>query len=143
MPMTRAQAAAYVGRRHYGLLIEAGMAATDDDGNLGAAIDGALLAMGIDYDDIASATVESADAEGYRRLLTREFYRTALERLRGIDVSLGDPNVSKRYSQRIEQVERWLAQAAKDAAPYDANNASGWQVSARDSLGVYEPEPVL
>src|SRR5690349_16139303 len=138
--MTRAQAAAYVSRRHYGLLIEAGMTATDDDSNLGAVIDGALLALGVDYDDIATETVDSADADGYRKLLSREFYATVLERLKGTDVSLDGPQMAKRFSQRIEQVERWLAKATKDAAPYDTGNASGWQAAVSINFDILEPE---
>ena len=83
MAFDRAAAAAYLAGSLAELLADAGLGTDDDPGELAEVIDDALLMTGVAYDDLASATVASADVLGFRRVLT---YAALLR----IDAARGD-----------------------------------------------------
>lgn len=139
MTMTRADLASYLANVHGALLAEAGVAATDTAGALKEPVDDALLALGTDYADLATATIASADIVGARKLgnlaVLERVYRAVLNR---VDIEIDGPETRKRRSQMVGNLKTALDAAKAEAAPYLAVGSS-W---AGGSLSLDFLEPV-
>lgn len=110
--MNRAEAATFVGERYGVYLAAVGRAATDSAGNLKAAIDDALRALG--YLEVDLPTAEPTDPEAEEDLRVQVVYRAMAQIVRDLgtkmDVSLaGD---SYKLSQRRTAAEKDLEAAA-------------------------------
>lgn len=77
MTVSRADAITFLARRLGLIAPSVGVTNTDDGNGYSDVIDAALLALGTDYDDLATATVDVADGGKYRALL----YYHGLQRL--------------------------------------------------------------
>lgn len=138
--MNRAAALAYLAGVYAQQLTESGITATDDAANLGPVIDEALLTLGTSYDDLATATVDSADAQGYRVLLRYYGLSRILDAvMHRVDVTLGDPNVSSRRSQYVDVLQKQLDRLAKDAVNYGLVTGASWQTSSTMNFDYLEP----
>lgn len=109
--MNRAEAATFVGERYGVYLAAVGRAATDTAGNLKAAIDDALWALG--YLAVDIPTVAPTEPEAEEDLRVQVVYRAMAQIVRDlatkIDVSIdGD---SYKLSQRRAAAEKDLAAA--------------------------------
>jgi hypothetical protein len=88
---------------------------------LSSVIDDALLAFGVAYADLASAEVADADVLGFQAVLRLTGLRFAHdEAISKVDVTISDPNVSKKWSQLRAGIEASILLAEKEAAPYIA-----------------------
>jgi hypothetical protein len=139
MPMTRTDAASFLAGQLGSLLADAGIGTEDMTGELKEPIDEALLMTGAAFGDLPTASVADADALGFTRVL----YWAGLKRLLNehalrVDISQGDPGVSKRESQSAAALEKRLAQAWAEAAPFVVVGAeNSWQAPARLGLDTY------
>jgi hypothetical protein len=108
--MNRAEAATFVGERYGVYLAAVGRAATDSAGNLKAAIDDALRALGYVAADIPAA--EPTDPEAEEDLRVQVVYRAMAQVVRDLgtkmDVGL-DGIGSFKLSQQRAAAERDLA----------------------------------
>lgn len=138
--MSRAAAVTLLGGIYAQQLTEAGLTATDDAANLGPAIDDALLALGTSYDDIATATVASADAQGYRVLLGYFGLARILNAVtHRVNISGGNPSASKSSSQYPDRLRAQLADMAKQAANYGLSVGATWQGATTIDFDFLEP----
>lgn len=121
--MDRSAAADYLAGTLAQLLTDAGLDATDDPGALAEIIDDALLMVGTAYDDLATATVASSDALGFRKVLSYagllRLYDAILNR---VDITLSTPSVSKSRSQFVRQMENRIRFARDAAEPFIADS---------------------
>ena len=119
MGMTRADARSFLAATLAQALTDAGLANTDTAGALAEPIDSALLAIGTDYDDLATAEITSSDILGYRAVLEyaglKRCYDAILAR---VDIQLDGPQMSKSRSQAVRQMENRIKIAQAAATPY-------------------------
>lgn len=119
MAMTRADSADYLAGTLAQLLTDAGLDDSDDPGGLKEIIDDALLMVGTAYDDLATATVASADVLGYRAVLRYAgLLRTYDAILNRVDIQASTPSVSKNRSQFVRQMENRIRLAKEAAEPF-------------------------
>jgi hypothetical protein len=146
--MSRAQLAANL----WGLLqrqfTEVGISNEDSTGNLKEPVDFTLLALDVDFDDLATGSVASADVS---KALTvaryyglRAIYDAALYRV-DYQQSVGAPSVSKQEnrSQYVRQLEEALKRAKADAEPYlpeTGAGAFGFATLVLDHIEPYDVE---
>ena len=119
------------------------MANTDTTGNLKEPVDETFVALGVSYDDLATATVAPADQQA-AMILSRYYgllsvYDAALNRV-DKQTSVGAPSVSKseNYSQFVRQLENALFRARENAKPFLPSGAT-WAFGDL-SLGIYQSE---
>lgn len=138
--MTRANALSFLAGIYAQQLTEAGLSAIDDAASLGPVIDEALLTLGTSYDDLATATVASADVRGYRVLLRyfglSRIYVSVLHR---VNISGGNPSASKSAGDYPKELRAALDVLAKEAANYGLVIGSSWQAPTSIGLDIYEP----
>lgn len=123
--MDRSSSADYLAGTLAQLLTDAGLDATDDPGGLKEIIDDALLMTGTAYDELATATVASADVLGYRAVLRF----AGLLRIRDaiahrVDITLDGPQMSKRRSQATTALDKMIEQAKAAADPFITDSGS-------------------
>lgn len=116
--MTRDDAYTYLSTQLNTMLTEVGVDVIDPT-SLDIVIDDALLMMGVTASSLATAVVADGDVPAYRKLLRyagiRYVYDQALSR---VDIEISDPNVSKKRSQMVAQLEKALASAKTAADPF-------------------------
>lgn len=141
MPVTRAAAITFLGGALSQQLVESGLTATDDDANMKPVIDDALLSIGAAYADLATATAADADAYGYRVLLRYYGLTRILDAvLNRVDVTMSDPQISKRRSQMVDALQQRIASLAGEAANYGAVTGPTWQPAVSINLDYLEPD---
>jgi len=82
-------------------------------------IDDALLMIGVAASDLPTYVVDDADVYGYRKVLRyaglESIYYAIMHRT---DVTISDPNVSKRRSQAVDNILKALDRARAEADIY-------------------------
>lgn len=136
MGMTRSDATSYLSGILAQLLTDAGLGTTDTAGALKEVIDDALLMTGVAYDDLATATVASADVLGFRLVLTY----AALLRIDGARgdraSSFSEGGVSASWNR--DSWNKRLEAAKAAALPY-LSESGGWVMTAI-GFDVFEPD---
>ncbi len=123
MSMSRAQLAAELWGRLQTQFTVAGITNADTTGNLKEPVDSALMALGIGYGDLPTATVADSDVQraiawavfyGYSAVIPR-----VADQAKQVSTSVGAPSVSKSTNGAAYLNElRLLRDAAKDAAEH-------------------------
>lgn len=140
MGMTRLNAITFLGGALSQQLTEAGLTATDDPANLGSVIDDALLTLGVSNAALATAEVADADARGYRVLLRYYGLTRILDAvLDRVDVTMSDPQISKRRSQMVDALQKRIEALKDEAANYGAVIGPSWQLPVSIDLDFLEP----
>lgn len=139
--MTRAQLAADLWGMLQRQFVEAGITNDDSTGQLKEPVDSTLLALGIDYSDLAAAEVANTDVSK-ARILARYYglstiYDAVLDR---VDEQVDAPSVNLRRSQMVTQVKAALDNAESAAKPFiPVFNEGSWGFASL-SIGYIEPE---
>lgn len=110
--MNRSQAVAYLDAVLGPTRDLAGVAAGDWD----VAIDGALLAMGLDPN--ATPEVVPTNALGYRVVLRWSALTYLYDRLDGLNVNISEPGIGVTWGDALAKLEKQIAAAAEAARPY-------------------------
>lgn len=138
--MSRAQLVAKLWEDLGGAFTEAGITNADTAGNLKGPVDNALLALGVAFGDLATATVTDADITRAIALANYYGYVAILQRVAhkagSTSASVGAPSVSKseNHAEYIRALER-----LRDAAKADAEAltpGTGWAFADLD-LGIF------
>lgn len=141
MAVTRSSLAAYLSGTYGTLLADAGIEASDGTGGLKEPIDDTLLAVGVAWADIGDGTVPDADARAalaLARYFTLDRIYTAI--VNRVDITVDGPQMSKRRSQMVQQVEKSLSEARKIAEGHGLNVAASWHAGTI-GFGFVEPSP--
>jgi hypothetical protein len=142
MSMIRAQLAGAMWGRLQQQFVEAGISNEDTTGNLKEPVDETLIALGVGYEDLETATVETVD-EAKALILARYYglltvYDAVMNRT-DTQISTGAPSVSKSESksQYVRQLENALFRARENAEPFlPSTTGSSWSVDDL-TLGIY------
>lgn len=138
MAFGRVDAASYLGGVLAQWLTDAGMTAADTAGNLKEPIDDAFLAVGVAWDDLATAEVAAAGVPGLRKVLRWQGLARVLDAIGGrVDVDIAGDGGKKR-SQAVVALSKRVEEARAAAAPY-VTAPAGWRAGAV-GLGWVEPE---
>lgn len=143
MSLSRADAAARLGRMIPEWLAEIGIAPVDTTAGVADVIDTALLLTGIAYQDLAGATVADGEVLGFLRVLELEGLRRVL---RAIEVTAFDTRVEGavdlKFSQRIDRLKSRIALLETSAAPYITSASSDWSTGVISLGSIYQREDV-
>lgn len=139
MAITRENAADYLAGMFAEQLTDAGIGSTDVAGSLKEPIDAALRLTGTAQGDLATATVDDADAIGFFAVLDFTML-TRLQRaiIARVDIQLDGPQMSKARSQAVKNIAAAVESAKKAADPYMITGEWGIGTIALDYL-----EPVV
>jgi hypothetical protein len=140
MAMTRAQLAADLWGMLQRQFAEADIANEDSTGNLKEPVDSTLLALGVDYAELATAEVANSDVVK-ARILARYYGLSAVYDavLNSVDVQVDAPNVNLRRSQRVANLKAAVDAARAVALPFiSVENEGSWFVGSVD-LGITQP----
>lgn len=144
MAMSRAQLTAALWGTLQRQFTEVGITNTDDSGNLKEPVDSTLLALGVAYSVLASGDADLiADGDEHKALIVARAYglSTILDAaLNTFDESIDAPNTTIKRSQFVTNIERALARANADAAPFISTAPSAWGAGTI-SLDYIEPCP--
>ncbi|MGI8475525.1 MAG: hypothetical protein ACR2OO_04030 [Thermomicrobiales bacterium] len=139
MGRSRADARDYLAGTLTQLLADAGLPAVDAPGGLAEPIDEALLLTGTAYAGLATAVVADAAVIGFRRVLdytgTKRIY-TAVAHL--VDITLGDPNVTKKRQQFVTNMKELVAETQVKAEQFIVVGVeNSWQAPGSLPLDTY------
>jgi hypothetical protein len=127
MSLTRAQLAANLWGTLQRQFTEVGIENTDDSGNLKEPVDSTLLALGVDYSDLETAVIADGGEQKALIVARRYGYEAILDAAATwVDLTIDAPNTSVKRSQFVQNIERALARATADAAPFIDTGASVW-----------------
>lgn len=123
MAFTRADMVLYLDSRFSELANELSFSSADTlHDSYMSAIDDALAAYGVSYDNLSSGSVRVADVPGFKALLRYYGLRLLLERAAGrVDIRTEHPAPHKSWSQMSTQILKLMeeARAEAQAAGYD------------------------
>lgn len=137
--MNRADLLAYLQGAYGSLLTKAGLVSGDTPGALKEPLDRVFLQLGTAYADMTVAEVTSgAEAKALAfadYAVLSKVYDAIVDK---VDVQISDPNVSKNFSQMVQQVQQRLDDA-RNAAEAFGILGSVWAAPVDLTLDMLEP----
>lgn len=110
-------------------LTATGLDAFDDPGSLAEIIDDALLAVGVEYSDLATAEVTSNIA-GYRLVLRYVGLLRVQSAYIKPDLALDGPQMSKRYGEVLKSLAEAVKAAKAAADDHITIDSGAWSITS-------------
>jgi hypothetical protein len=145
MVLTRAQAATHIAGTLGSLFTLLGVGTADTAGQLKEPIDEALLAIGVAWGDLATASVADADVPGFLAVLrVRALLRLQFAAVAGnAKTEISGNDVTIKYADVGKRIDGLLTAALAGADAYGLGLSNSWQVPGSVSTDYLEPAPVV